>query len=61
AAYQYSEEQSKGSITVGKLADLVIVDNNPLTVDPMKLKDIAVLETIKEGRTIYREPATQSS
>ncbi|EUA92008.1 amidohydrolase family protein [Mycobacterium ulcerans str. Harvey] len=61
AAYQYSEEQSKGSITVGKLADLVIVDNNPLTVDPMKLKDIAVLETIKEGRTVYREPATQSS
>ncbi|AXN43046.1 N-substituted formamide deformylase precursor [Mycobacterium marinum] len=61
AAYQYSEEQSKGSITVGKLADLVIVDNNPLTVDPMKLKDIAVLETIKEGRTIYREPVTQSS
>ncbi|BAV42900.1 amidohydrolase [Mycobacterium ulcerans] len=61
AAYQYSEEHSKGSITVGKLADLVIVDNNPLTVDPMKLKDIAVLETIKEGRTIYREPATQSS
>ncbi len=61
AAYQYSEEQSKGSITVGKLADLVIVDNNPLTVDPMKLKDIAVFETIKEGRTVYREPATQSS
>ncbi|BBX57619.1 N-substituted formamide deformylase precursor [Mycobacterium shottsii] len=61
AAYQYSEEQSKGSITVGKLAGLVIVDNNPLSVDPMKLKDIAVLETIKEGRTIYREPVTQSS
>ncbi len=54
AAYQYSEERFKGSITVGKLADLVILDDNPLTVDPMKIKDIKVLETIKEGRTIYR-------
>ncbi|ORB98387.1 metal-dependent hydrolase [Mycobacterium persicum] len=56
AAYQYREEQSKGSITVGKLADLVILDGNPLSVDPMDIKDIEVVETIKEGRTIYRRP-----
>lgn len=56
AAYQYSEENSKGSITVGKLADLVILDNNPVAVDPMQIKDIQVVETIKEGRTIYRRP-----
>jgi predicted amidohydrolase YtcJ len=61
AAYQYSEEQSKGSITVGKLADLVILDDNPLTVDPMQIKDIKVVETIKEGRTIYRRPVTPCS
>lgn len=52
-AYWYREESSKGSLEVGKLADLVILDRNPLTVDPMTIKDIRVMETIKEGRTIY--------
>ncbi|CAM4132682.1 N-substituted formamide deformylase precursor [Mycobacterium basiliense] len=60
AAHQYREEQSKGSITEGKLADLVILDGNPLTVDPMRIKDIRVIETIKAGRTIYRRPAPPS-
>ena len=54
AAYQYFEEDQKGSLKPGKLADLVILDQNPLTVDPMSLRDIKVLETIKEGKTIYR-------
>jgi len=54
AAYQYFEEKSKGSLEPGKLADLVILDGNPLKVDPMKIKDIKVIETIKEGKTIYR-------
>jgi predicted amidohydrolase YtcJ len=53
AAYQYFEEKTKGSIEVGKLADLVILDQNPLKVDPMTIKDIKVVETIKEGKTIY--------
>ena len=54
AAYQYAEEGSKGSLETGKLADLVILDKNPLTVDPMAIKDIKVVETIKEGKTIFR-------
>jgi predicted amidohydrolase YtcJ len=54
AAYQYREEASKGSIEPGKLADLVILDRNPMTVDLDAIRDIRVVETIKEGRTIYR-------
>ena len=54
AAYQYREEASKGSLEPGKLADMVILDRNPLTVDPMSIKDINVVETIKEGKSIYR-------
>lgn len=53
AAYAYDEEQTKGSIKVGKIADFVILDQNPLTVDKMDIKNIQVLETIKEGKTIY--------
>lgn len=57
AAYEYYEEDSKGTLTQGKLADLVILDANPLTIAPNKLKDINVVTTIKEGKTIYQRPA----
>lgn len=53
AARQASEEDQKGSIEVGKLADLVVLDANPLTVEPDAIKDITVLRTIKEGKTTY--------
>jgi len=51
----YFEEESKGSLKEGKLADLVILDQNPVKVDAMKIKDIQVLQTIKEGTTVYRK------
>ena len=54
AAAQYGEADEKGSLTPGKLADLVVLDGNPLTVDPMAIKDITVLETVKEGQSVYR-------
>lgn len=56
AAYEYYEENSKGTLTKGKLADLVILDANPLTVNADKLKDIHVVTTIKEGKIIYQRP-----
>ncbi|MBO5485354.1 MAG: amidohydrolase family protein, partial [Eubacterium sp.] len=55
AAYAYHEEEKKGTIEAGKMADLVILEKNPLKVDKMELKDIAVEETIKEGVTLYRK------
>ena len=54
SAFQHFEEDKKGTLEKGKLADLVILDNNPLKVNPDAIKDIVVVETIKEGRTIYR-------
>lgn len=52
AAYQYFEEDIKGTIKEGKLADLVILDKNILKVDPMDIRNIKIIETIKDGRTI---------
>jgi predicted amidohydrolase YtcJ len=53
AAYQYFEEDSKGSITTGKQADLVILDRDPMSADPDTLKDIRILETIARGKTVF--------
>ncbi|GHU37408.1 amidohydrolase [Clostridia bacterium] len=53
AAYQIFEEASKGSVEVGKRADFAILSDNPLTVPPEKIKEIVVLETIKDSETIY--------
>jgi predicted amidohydrolase YtcJ len=54
AAYQFHEEAEKGSLEVGKLADLVVLDRNPLEVKPEDIRDIKVMETFKEGRSVYR-------
>ena len=54
AAYQYFEEDIKGSIKENKLADLVILDKNPLKVDVDDIRNIKVLETFKEGNSIYK-------
>jgi predicted amidohydrolase YtcJ len=56
AAMQYGEQEHKGSLEPGKLADLVILDRNPLVGDPLAIKDIGIVETIKEGKTLYKRP-----
>ncbi|MEV7940212.1 amidohydrolase [Kitasatospora sp. NPDC088264] len=62
AAHQYGEQDRKGSIEVGKLADLVILSANPLTVDPEAIRDIEVVETIKAGTTVHPPaPAARAS
>ncbi len=53
-AWQHFEEDSKGSIEVGKVADFVILSENPLTIPEAELAEIHVLETIKAGKTVYR-------
>ena len=52
-ARQYFEEAIKGTITPGKRADLVILEADPLEVDPAKLAEIKVIETISRGRTVF--------
>lgn len=56
AAYQYKEELFKGSLAKGMLADLVILDANPLKAIPDEIKNIQVLQTIKHGKTLYTRP-----
>ena len=55
SAYQHFEENKKGTIENGKLADLVILDKNPLKVAEKDIKNIVVLETIKEGISVYKK------
>ncbi|MFM8533586.1 MAG: amidohydrolase [Acidimicrobiia bacterium] len=53
-AEQFGEQDRKGSLEPGKLADMVVLSDNPITIEPMKLNSIVVLETIKEGKSVYR-------
>lgn len=57
AAWQIFEEDTKGSIAPGKLADLVILDRNPLEVGVDELLELQVVETFKEGESVWRSGA----
>jgi predicted amidohydrolase YtcJ len=53
AAYQFGMEDEAGSLEVGKLADFVVLDRNPLKVDPDEIRDVRVLDTVLGGRLTY--------
>ena len=52
AAYSHRLEHERGSIEVGKLANFTILDDNPLTVDAVEIKNVGVWGTVMEGRKI---------
>ena len=52
-AWQHFEEEDKGSLEVGKLADFVVLSADPTAVDPLTLAQLKVTETIKEGRSVF--------
>jgi predicted amidohydrolase YtcJ len=58
-AYQHFEENVKGSIAVGKQADFVVLSADPLTVDPLTIADIKVLQTINDGQTVFKHPDSE--
>ncbi|MBA2112872.1 amidohydrolase [Bremerella alba] len=53
AAWQNFEEDIKGSLVPGKLADFVIVDQDPLSLEPQQIRDVRVLQTVVGGKTVY--------
>lgn len=54
AAFQYFEENTKGTLAVGKQADMIIVDQGPTQMAPEKINEMLVLETFSHGESIYR-------
>jgi predicted amidohydrolase YtcJ len=52
-AYASKEENIKGSITPGKLADFVLLSEDPHTIDAEKIKDIKIVRTVVGGATVY--------
>lgn len=55
AAYAYHEEMKKGTLEVGKLADFVVLSKNPLKTNPMEIKNIQILQTIKCNQVLYKK------
>jgi predicted amidohydrolase YtcJ len=55
SAYAEFAEEQKGSIEAGKLADFVVLDRDPRTVEPTSIKEIAVLRTVIGGETVFEK------
>ena len=55
AAYQFGMEPNAGSLEPGKYADFVVLERNPLKVDPEEIRDIRVLATVMDGRVTFSD------
>ena len=53
AAFVLGRDASLGSIEPGKLADFVILGQDPHAIDPFALKDIPIIRTVVGGKTMY--------
>jgi predicted amidohydrolase YtcJ len=53
AAYELHEDDMTGSLQVGKFADLIVIDRNPLKIPAEDIANVRVLETVVGGRTVY--------
>ena len=52
-AYNSHEENAKGSIAAGKLADFLVLADDPHTIDPSRIKDVEIVRTLVGGRAVY--------
>ena len=55
SAFAEFQEKVKGSLTVGKAADLIILSDDIFTIDPAKIRDVAVTTTVVDGRVVYEK------
>ena len=53
SAYAEFQDEMKGSITPGKLADMVLLSDDILTIDPVRIRDVKVLRTWVGGKLVY--------
>jgi predicted amidohydrolase YtcJ len=59
SAYAEFAEKAKGSITVGKLADLVLLDRDIFSIEPAEIDKAKVLLTLMDGKVVYERPSRQ--